>query len=63
MGADVAPPDTAAAAHAALIAAAGGAVPLSLEEAGRLLALEQRTAYGIMAPGGDEVSLLQTSRS
>ena len=49
-------PDTAAAAHAALLAAAGGAPPISLEDAGRLLALEQRNAYGIMAPSGDEAS-------
>lgn len=49
-------PDTAAAAHTALTAAAGGAPPVSAEDAGRLLALEQRNAYGIMAPSGDEVS-------
>ena len=51
---DTAAPETAAAAHAALSAATGGAPPVSLQDAGRLLALERRHAYGIMAPSGDE---------
>lgn len=56
MGADAVAPDATGAAYAALSGVAGGTPPLSLEEAGRLLALEQRSSYGIMAPGGDEAS-------
>ena len=62
MDAGGAPPAAAAEAYAAL-AAAGGGPPLSADEAGRLLALEQRTSYGVMAPSGAQVCCAVSSSS
>lgn len=59
---DAPPPETTAAAHAPLAAAAGGLPPLSLQEAGRLLTLEQRTSYGVMAVSAAEVCSWQISQ-
>lgn len=56
IGPDAAAPDATMAVFAALSAATGGALSLSVGDTSRLLAFEHCNAYGIMALGGDEAS-------